>query len=340
MFDVVLLLKPGTSYQKLKDIYPLLRVVEWDGNMTREIMKRVLSKTFTRYFYILSDPTIEYDIPDLTPDSWDAEYVHVWNNDARMSLYNRRAVTANIDAYLDNPAIKNYTDIKISKQLYDVVFLSYDEECANKNYTALKSICPRAKRVSGVKGIFNAHQAASNIVNTSMFFVVDADAVNIDPSVFDISIPYYDMDYVHIWRSKNPLNSLVYGYGGVKLFPRDVVREAKTWTLDFTTTVASGVKVIEQISNTTGFNHSPLSTWRSAFRECVKLSSATDINHEALLEWTTKAKGKHSDYALDGAKEGKLYGSANCKNIELLSKINDYVWLKELYDAKFQSQAA
>ena len=45
----------------------------------------------------------------------------------------------------------------------DVVFLSYREKEAEENYAKLLSRVSNAKRVHGVKGIFNAHKRASKL---------------------------------------------------------------------------------------------------------------------------------------------------------------------------------
>jgi len=61
--------------------------------------------------------------------------------------------------------------------LLDVIQISYDEAEADENFAILQYYAPHAKRVQGVKGIFNAHQAAAKIAETSHFYVIDADAI-------------------------------------------------------------------------------------------------------------------------------------------------------------------
>ena len=45
--------------------------------------------------------------------------------------------------------------------MLDVIFLSYNEPFADANFEHLLQFAPHAKRVSGVKGILNAHKAAA-----------------------------------------------------------------------------------------------------------------------------------------------------------------------------------
>ena len=106
--------------------------------------------------------------------------------------------------------------------MYDIVFISYKEPNADEVYAKLKETYPMAKRVHGIDGIHNAHVAAAKKCFTKMFWVVDGDAVIKDDFKFDYEVSEYDLDCVHVWRCENPINGLVYGYGGVKLLPRSL----------------------------------------------------------------------------------------------------------------------
>jgi hypothetical protein len=60
---------------------------------------------------------------------------------------------------------------------FDIVFLSYDEPNAEKNYADLLAKVPWAKRVHGVKGSDNAHKACANLSETDRFVTVDGDNI-------------------------------------------------------------------------------------------------------------------------------------------------------------------
>ena len=45
----------------------------------------------------------------------------------------------------------------------DVFFLSYNEEFADENFELVQLVAPHAKRVHGIKGIFNAHKEINHI---------------------------------------------------------------------------------------------------------------------------------------------------------------------------------
>ena len=158
--------------------------------------------------------------------------------------------------------------------MYEIIFLSNNEPYSDNHWNKLKSRFPTAIRINGIQGIHEAHQEAARRAMTSNFWVVDADAVIVDEFNFDYEISEYDTNFVHIWHSRNPVNDLEYGYGGVKLFPKSAVLNSKKNSIDFTTSLEIGVKIIPEVANITAFNHNEFSTWRSAFRECVKLLSS------------------------------------------------------------------
>ena len=222
--------------------------------------------------------------------------------------------------------------------MYDIVLISYKEPNAKKNWEALKSRFAFAKRVDGVKGIHQAHIAAAKKCFTKMFWVVDADAELLDEFAFDYEVDEYNLDTVHVWRSENPVNDLVYGYGGVKLLPRMKTIEMDTSRADMTTSISDRFKAIDETSNITAFNTDSFSAWRSGFRECAKLASRVidrQLDSETLerLEiWCNQ--GVNRPFGIDtikGAKAGRNFGEKNKDNPVKLQKINDFEWLKETF---------
>lgn len=221
----------------------------------------------------------------------------------------------------------------MSPRLYDIVFISCGEINAEKNWKDLKNRFSYAKRIDGIKGIHNAHIEAAKLVNTPMFWVVDADAIIVDDFYFDYQTS--KTDTVFVWRSKNPINNLEYGYGGIKLLPTELTLNMDVSKPDMTTSITDKFVAINEISNITEFNTDVFNTWKSAFRECVKLASKTiqgqvdTETEERLHAWCTVANGTFAIYALRGARAGKIYGEENAGNLPALSKINDFEWLMD-----------
>ena len=234
---------------------------------------------------------------------------------------------------------KEHDQLVSRHRLYDVVFISYNEPNADLNFNKLISKCPRAKRVHGVKGIHQAHIAAAKLCDTDMFWVVDGDAIIEDNFDFDLVMSSYDIDCVHVWRSRNPINDLEYGNGGVKLLPRLLTLAMDVTTPDMTTSISKKFKAMDDVSNTNSFNTDEFTTWRSAFRECCKLASRVierqyeDETQQRLDTWCSVGSDRpFGTYAIKGAQMGRQYGLANKNNPEALRKINDFEWLKEQFD--------
>ena len=236
--------------------------------------------------------------------------------------------------------------------MLDVVQISYYEPYADDNFELLQLFAPHAKRVQGVKGIFNAHKAAAEIAETSHFYVIDADAVIEEEFSFRFKpnrnkeqwpgVP--ETDCVYVWRSRNPINDLIYGYGGAKLFQRQALLDAENWNIDMTTTIGCPFVPKFQVSNITQFNTDPYSTWRSAFRECAKLASAIIPNGDnldndyRLKVWQTKGeKREYGKYAILGAQQGADFGATYKNNLKVLNYINDFEWLREAWEEENES---
>lgn len=249
--------------------------------------------------------------------------------------------------------------------MLDVFFLSYNEPYADENFELLLERAPHARRVNGIKGFTQAHQECARRSLTGNFYVVDSDAVIVEdfdfyftPSKYNTWWGIPEAECLCLWSSINPINGLVYGHGGVKLLPKDKLLAKNPDTVDFTTGFGLSIKTFDQISNITKFNYDEFSTWRSAFRECVKLETNLtneDLKHKLnydsdqidrylketktrLKIWTTKGSDQpFGSYAIDGAQAGRAYGKKHKGNTDALKMINDIEWMKNEF-AKFYKQ--
>jgi hypothetical protein len=260
-------------------------------------------------------------------------------NKQQSSFYKETNVYLPRSNQVINKSLTFITDIQLPIY-YDVVFISNGEPHADTVYQRLLNKCGdkiKIHRIDNVKGIFNAHKAAANIANTEMFFVVDADAWITDNFSFPTVNEINDTRYNYIYYSVNPLNHLCYGHGGLKVFPKHVFDQPLDEYVDMTTSVGQGIKILPVISNITKFNTDAFSTWRTAFRECAKLSSgiiAEQVHYDTkyrLDVWTSYASGDFANECIQGAIAGKTYGMENKNNLEAMQRINDYEFLEKLY---------
>jgi hypothetical protein len=162
----------------------------------------------------------------------------------------------------------------------DVVFISYDEACADENYRWLAEHTVRAPiRVHGVKGFHNAYLKAAEAAVTPRFITVDGDNRVRAPGFFTQSVDDRSLkDIVFSFNSRNSINGLIYGNGGIKCWPKELLAHVNTHENS-----SGGLNAID-------FNHvcryysvgflasdticgaTPYHAFRAAYREAVKLS--------------------------------------------------------------------
>ena len=212
---------------------------------------------------------------------------------------------------------------------YDIIFLSYDEPNADKNYHDLLNKIPWAKRIHGVEGSDAAHKACAELSETDRFITVDADNI-VDPTFINQDLIFQDhvdlANSVVSWSGKNIINGLTYGNGGIKCWPKHIVQGMKTHEnadpnnkqaqVDF----CWDLQYIQQNScySDVHNNETPHQAWRAGFREGVKMAlnqgakpSKEDFlkghwkNLHRLWIWLmVGADAKNGNWAILGAREG------------------------------------
>lgn len=303
-----------------------------------DVITKFQKKARTTMFWVLAPECkllseLNYVVPD-----YDKEYVHQWtasNSEyLHLNLIPSQYPISKREA--DNLFFVSKKEMseKIFKENYDIIFISYNELNAEENWERLLERFPEAKRVHGIVGIHNAHKYAAQIARTSMFWVVDGDSQIVEDFNFEYVVDPWDKDSVFVWKSKNPINNLSYGNGGVKLLPKSLTMDLDNSTIDMTTSISKKFISVDKTSNLTIFNTDPFNAWKSAFRECVKLSSKIidgqiDIESETRLNvWCTVGIDQpFGEYSIKGANAGKDFGTEYCNDTSMLSKINDWNWL-------------
>lgn len=306
--------------------------------------EQISQKSFTKFFWVVWDDievSNEFNF-NYCVAKWNEHLVHMFYNGVcifkKDFLISKRDFEKRI--FAQKKDVSSLADLPGSKK-YDIVFISYNETNADRNYQKLVSRFPEAKRLHGVKGIHQAHIEAAKLADTDMFWVVDGDANIEDTFDFNYEVSEYEIDAVHVWRSRNPINDLVYGYGGVKLLPTISTINMDTSNVDMTTSISNKFKAVKEISNITEFNTDNFNTWKSAFRECVKLASKTILRQhnsetaERLHIWKTVGTDRpYGKFAIQGAIAGEAYGLTFKNDKEALRRINDFDWLKEYYEQR------
>ncbi|MCB0377454.1 MAG: hypothetical protein KDD33_03090 [Bdellovibrionales bacterium] len=222
--------------------------------------------------------------------------------------------------------------------IYDIFFLSYREPSAEANWERLIESFPWARRIDNIAGIHKAHLKVFESAESEFFFIVDGDNSLLPDFHFDVHFKP-EPDTVYVWRCKNPVNDLVYGYGGVKLYHRSMKQALiDKPAIDIATSLGVHYRPVPTIASITSFNTSPFDSWRSAFREAGKLQinllkNSKDLHSEQRLKiWCEKGEGRpFGRWCLLGARAGKAFILKNQNHPEHWSHLNDFEWLRGLF---------
>ncbi len=237
----------------------------------------------------------------------------------------------------------------------DIVYLSYDEPNAEKNYADLLTKAPWAKRVHGVHGSDAAHKACARLAETDRVIVVDGDNT-ILPEFLEQEVKFNDAvdlsKSVISWGAKNIVNGLVYGNGGIKCWPTQLVLDMKThenaeagnaktqvdfcWDINYIQ-MDSCMSIVHN-------NATPQQAWRAGFREGVKMgllegSKADPENFTKQVHWKNfhrlliwmhiGADVPNGLWAIYGARQGCYM--TNCTDWDYLN-VRDFKWLNNFWD--------
>jgi len=216
-----------------------------------------------------------------------------------------------------------------------IYFLYNDETNAEENFARLQAKASHALAVKSIGTIFESHKHIASLCDGDRFYVVDADCWIVDSFNFDKQIELKPKS-VAVFRAKNPINGLVYGHGGIKLFSKDCFSAERLDRPDMTTTLADHYIKLNILASEHRFNYSAYATWRTAFREAVKLSAGVNKNNndtetkERLTMWCEAGnETQYGYFAIQGARQGVAYANSVDADFNL---VNNFAWL----DSKFK----
>ena len=238
----------------------------------------------------------------------------------------------------DYPYINKAEKLLVSKPL-DIVFLSNGESCAEENYKHLlhvtKNYKNRVVRVDSVNGRAAAYHAAAEASETPWMFTVFAKLKVNNRFDFNWQPDRLQIPKHYIFNALNPVNNLEYGHQGMIAYNKKLTLANPGRGLDFT--LDDPHDTIDILSGIATFNTDPYSTWRTAFREVIKLKSDfADISYERLQTWLTVGEGEYAQDCLQGAKDGVEYYDSVKGDPDQLKLTYEWSWLKKYYDRKYK----
>ncbi|MEU6680974.1 hypothetical protein [Streptomyces sp. NPDC046925] len=228
---------------------------------------------------------------------------------------------------------------------FDALMLSFDEPLADKLHARLQRVLGlQAKRLHGVHGMRRAYRLAAEVVDAEQFLLADGDFV-IDAEFPAGAIePLAEGVSLRVWRAVNPLNGLVYGYGGLKLVRRSALRELGE-AVDVLAALPGRIEFSAEVAGTTRINQSPYHAWKAGFRECAMLARGSEYGMSdsqsaaRIAAWTSAGQGEFAAYATAGAREGVAFAGEAARDVGRFEALNDPSWLSERFAAAHGEQA-
>ena len=233
--------------------------------------------------------------------------------------------------------LKDRKNLHRNKPL-DIIFISNGEPDEELMYHHTEYMSDSdVKWVRGVNGRVAAYQAAANASSTPWFFAVFAklEVVGNTFPWYDWQPDYWQQPKHYIFNARNPVNGLEYGHQGMIAYNKKLVLENNTPGIDFT--LSQPHESVPLLSGVARFNQDPWMTWRTAFREVIKLKHFTDteptVETEHRLEtWLTKAEGDHAEWCLRGAHDALSYYNEVQGGYDLLMLSFEWAWLKQRFN--------
>lgn len=278
---------------------------------------------------------------DFHPPLWSKRAFYTFNDAGSISIA-PRDIQAHLQSQIyDYPYIIKQKQAYLTPKLLDIIYISNGEPEAEQWYEHLVKTCGREiKRVMNVNGRSQAYKAAAELSDTSWFFAVFAKLEVIDSFNWAWQPDWLQEPKHYIFNSRNPVNGLEYGHMGIIAYNRRLVLETQEHGLDFT--LSKPHAVVPVLSAIAHYNTTPELTWRTAFREVIKLKDDVVKNGSVessyrLNAWLTIGDGNYAEWSILGAEDAVRYYDQVKGNYTELLRSYEWVWLQEYWASRYSA---
>ena len=286
------------------------------------------------YNWFINKDLKETELPKFFPSFWDDVKLYTFGTTKDIMLVPHKD---SITQFYDYDRQVNIP-YEYSAQDMDVIFISYDEPSAEQRFKDLQTKVPRAKWIKNIQGQTEAYHAAAQQCETAYFFAVFPKLEIVDSFNFDFQPDRLKNACHYIFNCRNPVNGLEYGHGAVLLYNKKLTLKTTNPGLDFTLSAPHTLAPI--LSAVNHFNETPWLSWRTAFREVLKLKQ---INGEKptvesqfrLKQWCSVGTGLNAEWCLRGAHDADQYYDEHKNDQDKLQLSYDFTWLKDYYERKY-----
>ena len=298
---------------------------------TEDITTELKNYKFTSP-YVSINQSVDFPAP-----LWRDRVFYSFNTGGSVSLAPRE-ITGHLGTQIyDYPHVLKQKLDYLKPELLDIIYISNGEPDAEKWYDHLCNVVGNAticKRITNVDGRVEAYKAAAELSTTPWFFAVFAKLEVVADFNWGWQPDYLQEPKHYIFHSKNPVNGLEYGHMGVIAYNKRLVLETNDSGLDFTLSKAHAV--VPVVSAIAHYNTTPELTWRTAFRECIKLkddaekTGSIESNYRLVI-WLNQAEGLHAESSLQGARDALGYYNDVNGDYDKLMLTFEWAWLKQYY---------
>ena len=330
------------QYKTLSEKYNAMKV-PFLGNMA-DTYRHCAQLSSTEWFFLLNGST-DYSNFDFNYylDPWQAQYLHVFGNGTWLGSKSHAArMDPNenyIEAFSDLHFVK--ADLKPTCNLLDIVYISNGEPLAEYHYQyLLKTVKTKNKihRIDRINGRTEAYKAAATASTTPWFFTVFA-KLEVNPAFDWTWLPEADAGPEHyVFLATNPVNNLCYGHMAMIAYNKMLTLETDSTGLDFT--MSKPHRTIPVISGTARYDQNEIVTWRTAFREVIKLKEHLkyrqdpDASHK-VHSWVSVGYGPYGEWSIRGADDAMEYFDQVQGNFEMLKLSYNWQWLDQYFKRKY-----
>ena len=302
------------------------------------LVDAVKAHTFTGPYATFIHESMANEKLKFAPSIWRKKdrVIHTFTQSGSVSVV-PRDVKGYIDTQMyDFPYILPHKEQFLHDKPLDIVYISNGEPDAERWYDHLTQ-CAQGRKIHWVKdvnGRASAYKAAATVSTTPWFFAVFA-KLEVNPEFnWDWQPDYLQEQKHYIFHAHNPVNGLEYGHMAVLAYNKELTLATNEYGLDFT--LSQKHDVVPLLSATAHYNVSPIITWRTAFRECIKLCDSTDeVSAKRLTVWTTIAEGKNAEWSINGANDAREYYNSVDGDMEKLMLTFEWEWLNALFAEKY-----
>lgn len=277
-----------------------------------------------------------------SPCLWDERPVVGMNECRSVSLVPRDCVVK--EEIYEYPYLKKYVNYAKASNL-DLIFIHNGEKDAGINLSHCSRHAPEYMTVkisSGVNGRLKAYQAAAELSNSDWFLAVFAKChMKESFNTFRWRPDYWQKPKHYVFHNHNVDLDLTYGHMAPIAYNKRLMLENKGG-LDMT--LAQEHAVIPIVLSETRLTD-PWDTWRTAFRETVKLMyyARTDNSielHYRLDRWINAEKcwSKHNPWYQYGSRDAVDFFESVDGEWGWIMCTNEWDWLRKKFDTLYAKE--